>query len=66
MTVPNNYINYTAKAKVDGQVVRFGGDTIFDGSDLSELQVGIPTLLPANIDSQEQTENQSESSDGTD
>lgn len=39
---------YSGKLKLNGQVIRFGGDTIESCATLSEMPVGVPTLIPVN------------------
>lgn len=50
MAVPN-VITYTGKLKINGEVIRFGGDTIYSGQSTDDLLIGVPILLPANSDS---------------
>lgn len=48
---------YSGKLKLNGKVIRFGGDTIESCATLAEMPVGIPTLIPvissSNNDSEE-------------
>jgi hypothetical protein len=58
---------YSGKLKLNGQVIRFGGDTIESCTTLSEMPVGVPTLIPVNSsnDTNDSEETSSESENNT-
>lgn len=54
---------YSGKLKLNGQVIRFGGDTIESCTTLSEMPVGVPTLIPVNSSNNNDSEDTSSESE---
>lgn len=54
---------YSGKLKLNGQVIRFGGDTIESCTTLSEMPVGVPTLIPVNSSNNNDSEETSSESE---
>lgn len=54
---------YSGKLKLNGQVIRFGGDTIESCATLNEMPVGVPTLIPVNSSNNNDSEDTSSESE---
>lgn len=54
---------YSGKLKLNGQVIRFGGDTIESCATLNEMPIGVPTLIPVNSSNNNDSEETSSESE---